>query len=180
MALNGQQFTGKPVQFRYYDIRVSKLEPAIGLSEGGTLVNIVGQGLYDSTNKRVKFSTPGGERIVSGTWDRKLRCVQCIVPPLTWLFGGIEVPEEELEAIKARQIDVSITFNNQEWIAASTFKYHDWKVERVAYALNFASDIADPVEKEKAWKGPEAVEVYPSEMSEEERKKKDDEKTKKA
>lgn len=28
VALNGQQLTGKPVVFRYYDIQLNKLEPA--------------------------------------------------------------------------------------------------------------------------------------------------------
>ena len=40
VALNGQQFTGKPLQFRYYDIQVKKIDPAIGSSEGGTVINV--------------------------------------------------------------------------------------------------------------------------------------------
>jgi len=40
VALNGQQFTGKPLQFRYYDIQVEKIDPAIGSSEGGTIINV--------------------------------------------------------------------------------------------------------------------------------------------
>ncbi len=40
MALNGQQFTAKPLQFRYYDIQIEKLDPSIGPSEGGTVVNV--------------------------------------------------------------------------------------------------------------------------------------------
>lgn len=64
----------------------------------------MGVGLYDSANKRVKFETNGGERIVSATWDRKAKCLQCIVPPLTWLFGGVEVHEDELHKIKAAPI----------------------------------------------------------------------------
>jgi hypothetical protein len=75
----------------------------------------MGQGLYDSQSKRIKFETVeqyGGERIVTATWDRKLKCLQCIVPPLTWLFGGAEVAEEELERIKQAPVSVMLTFNN--------------------------------------------------------------------
>jgi IPT/TIG domain len=36
VALNGQQFTGKPVNFRYYDVRITSIEPPIGPSVGGT------------------------------------------------------------------------------------------------------------------------------------------------
>jgi hypothetical protein len=55
VAFNGQQFTGKPLQFRYYDVHVEKIDPGFGPSEGGTVINIMGKGLYDSSIKRVKF-----------------------------------------------------------------------------------------------------------------------------
>lgn len=68
----------------------------------------MGKGLYDSSIKRVKFlvdqhvaateeSGQPNERIVTAQWDRKLKCMQCIVPPLTWLFNGVEIPAEELD-----------------------------------------------------------------------------------
>lgn len=75
---------------------------------------------------------------------------------------------------------MSLTFNNQEWIASKSFKYHDCKVERIAYAHTFGLEIQDLNEREKAWRGEEALEKYPAEMPEEEKKKKDDEKAKKA
>jgi hypothetical protein len=142
----------------------------------------MGLGLYDSQNKRIKFETAdgNGERIVTATWDRKMKCLQCIVPPLTWLFGGTEVPEEELEKIKATPIQVMLTFNNQEWIPARQFRYHDHKVERLAYAHTFGHEIADLSERDRLWRAEEALERYPEEMVEEERKKKDEEKAKKA
>jgi hypothetical protein len=69
--------------------------------------------LYDAANKKIRFSTEKcGERVVAATWDRKLKCLQCIVPPLTWLFGGAEISEEEYEKIKQFPINVSLTFNN--------------------------------------------------------------------
>jgi hypothetical protein len=55
VALNGQQFTGRPLQFRYYDIHVDKIDPEIGSSQGGASINIMGRGLYDSSIKRIKF-----------------------------------------------------------------------------------------------------------------------------
>lgn len=135
----------------------------------------MGEGLYDSQNKRVKFETDGGERIVSAAWDRKEKCLTCIVPPLTWLFGGQEIPDQELELIKKIPVRVYLTFNNQEWIYTRDFKYHDWKVERLAYCLNFA-DGQTPDEKERLWNAEEALDKYPETMTEEEIKKKEDEK----
>lgn len=42
VALNGQQFTGKPVNFRYYDVKIEKIEPDFGPQVGGTNVMICG------------------------------------------------------------------------------------------------------------------------------------------
>jgi hypothetical protein len=72
--------------------------------------------------------------VVTAQWERKLKCLQCIVPPLTWLFGGVEVHDHELESIRKDPIKVLLTFNNQEWITSKDFKYHDCKVDRLAYA----------------------------------------------
>lgn len=73
-----------------------------------------------------------------------------------------------------------MTFNNQEWIKAKSFKYLDCKVERIAYAHTFGVEIADLLEKEKAWKSEEPIEQYPADLPPEEVKKRDDEKAKKA
>ena len=60
VALNGQQFTGKPLRFRYYDISITKISPAFVSSEGGTIMKIMGTGLYDSNSKRLRFTTDKG------------------------------------------------------------------------------------------------------------------------
>ena len=176
VALNGQQFTEKPVQFRYYDIHIKEIKPAYSTSDGGALINIYGKGLYDSQIKKVKFSCGGGDREVSADWDKKQRCLKCIVPPLTWLFGGEEVEEEKLLEMKASPIQMQITFNNQEWIPATNFNYHDHTVTRIAYAHTFMGDAPEPEQREADWNAELPEEEYPEEMTEDERKKKDDEK----
>jgi hypothetical protein len=75
---------------------------------------------------------------------------------------------------------VYLTFNNQEWISAKDFKYHDHKVERIAYAHTFGLDIPDLNERLRLWKAEEVLDKYPDEMPPEEVKKRDDEKAKKA
>jgi len=121
VALNGQQFTGKPVAFRFYDIKFTHIEPEFGLHEGGTDLHLKGDGLYDSQIKRIKFSTAsGGEREVTADWDRKLKCLRCIVPPYTWLFGASENndgdEETKEEKFSNEPINLQVTYNNQEWI----------------------------------------------------------------
>lgn len=178
VALNGQQFTGKPLVFRFYDIRLERIEPGFASSEGGASINIRGKGIYDSAIKRVKFSCDGGEREVTADWDRKQRCLTCIVPPLTWLWGGEEVPEEKLNAVKANPIKMAITFNNQEWIPAQDFRYHDHTVTRIAYAHNFMGESAEPEVREAEWLAEQPEEGVPEDITEEELQKKDEEKQK--
>lgn len=113
----------------------------------------MGSGLYDSSIKRIKFIVDSqhapvvdgapNERERDAQWDRKLKCLQCIVPPLTWLFNGAEVPEDTLELIKQSPVSIMLTFNNQEWISAKQFKYYDHRVERIAFASTFGAEIAD-------------------------------------
>ncbi len=104
------------------------------------------------------------------------------MPPLTWLFNGAEITEEQIEELKAKHpVKISITFNNQEWINVSKkFQYVDHKVDRIGYTSNWALDVADPVEREKLWKAEEPLEKYPEDLPPEEIKKRDEEKLKRA
>lgn len=92
VALNGQQFTGKPVNFRYYDVKITSIEPKLGPSTGGTNVKINGKGLYDAGVKRIKFSSQDGKGIreVVADWDKKLKCLRVTVPAFKWLFAEEE------------------------------------------------------------------------------------------
>ena len=141
----------------------------------------MGTGLYDSASKRVKFETMGYERVVTAQWDRKLKSLQCIAPPLPWLFGGAELPPGELEALAKIPVKVFLTFNNQEWIQAREFSYHDCRVERVAFAHTYGLEIADLGEREKHWRAEEPLQDgYPPETAPEEVKKREDERARKA
>jgi len=97
VALNGQQFTGKPVNFRYYDVSIDKVEPDFGPQVGGTNIFICGSGLYDAPIKKVRFVTADktGNREVVAEWERTKRALKVIVPPFQWLFGDDELSEEE-------------------------------------------------------------------------------------
>ena len=178
IALNGQQFTGHPLKFRYYDVNISEILPAFGPSEGGTTISLIGTGLYDSPIKRIKFLTDKGVREVTATWERKRKAIGCVVPPLTWLFGGQDVTEELIQEVFKSGVKVSLTFNNQEWIHVPDFRYHDVSVNRVAYASNFAEEIESEEEKQKLWIAEEPIQQAPPGASEEEIKKFEEEKAK--
>lgn len=189
VALNGQQFTGKPVNFRYYDVCIEKIEPDFGPQVGGTTIFICGTGLYDAPIKKVKFCTAGekGKREVQAEWDRTRRALKVIVPPLNWLFGEEdELTEEQKQVIqeqatKSGVIQLSLSLNDQEWIQALKYQYHDSNVMRLAYVNNDLTASLSAEEREKMWQQEEAEDAgYPEGTTEEEIKKKEDEVSKKA
>lgn len=130
VALNGQQFTGRPVNFRYYDIQVQQIVPDIGPATGDTNILIVGKGLYDAGTKKIRFSTQDGKgvREVTADWEKQFRALRVTVPPYLWLFGEDaerereeqeerqavegEGEQEEVQKLTAAEIDISLTFNN--------------------------------------------------------------------
>jgi hypothetical protein len=179
IALNGQQFTGHPLKFRYYDVHITEVQPALGPSEGGTQIRLVGLGLYDSPIKRIRFSTPSGIREVTATWERKRKAIGCVVPPLTWLFGGEEVQQEVIDDILKSGVSMALTFNNQEWIQAPDYRYHDASVTRIAYVTAFSEEIESEEEKQKLWLAEEAPPQAPAEATEDEIKKWEEEQAKK-
>jgi len=75
IALNGQQFTGHPLKFRYYDIKIHEIVPPNGPSEGGTTLQLVGKGMYHSSIQRLRFSAVNCSREVEATWSRKSQSI---------------------------------------------------------------------------------------------------------
>ena len=71
-----------------------------------------------------------------------------------------------------------MTLNNQEWIPAGSFNYHDLKLTRLAYVHNFGEQFPEE-EREERWFAEEPIEADPEDMTEDEIKKRDDERTKK-
>ena len=188
VALNGQQFTGKPVNFRYYDVKIQQVEPPLGPSIGGTNIKVLGRGLYDAGIKRIRISTADGKgkREVTAEWDKKYKCLRCTIPAFRWLFAEedqtIEDDEQE-EKKKAplvkKSVEMKLTLNNQEWIDALHFSYHDAEISRISYANQIGAPDASAEEREQIWNSEEPEENLHEDMPEEERKKKDDERAKK-
>lgn len=55
ISLNGQQFTGMPSTFRFYDIRNITLSQVEGLPEGGYDIVISADGLFSSSDLMLKL-----------------------------------------------------------------------------------------------------------------------------
>jgi hypothetical protein len=75
------------------------------------------------------------------------------IPPHSWLYGDDntaaneedkqeEEPEGDEHTIKPKpllseDIKISLTLNNQEWLDALSFHYHDIRLARCAYVHNY-------------------------------------------
>lgn len=101
------------------------------------------------------------------------------MPPFQWLFGDEELSEEQKAAIQIqaqKPIKLSLSLNDQEWIEALKYKYHDANVVRLAYVNNDLTASLSNEERDKLWNQEEAEDTgYPEGTPEEEIKKKDDE-----
>ena len=73
-----------------------------------------------------------------------------------------------------------MTLNNQEWINALPFKYHDVRLTRVAFVHNFGENLPEDADKVAIWLAEEPEEQPPEDATEEELKKREEEKAKKA
>ena len=106
-------------------------------------------------------------REVTADWEKQFRALRVTVPPYLWLFGeeaehereeeeerklveGEAVEPSNQKKLTSAEIDISLTFNNQEWIKALTFKYHDVAIKRLAYVNNFGEGMEEE-EKNAKW-----------------------------
>ena len=130
ISVNGQQFSGKPLNFKFFNIEVSELKPILGASDAGTNIKISGKGFYDSTGKKLRITSQYGERDVAVNWDRKLKCYQCVIPPLHWLIGTEQF--DLVKDVKSLPIKLELTLNSIEYTTLPTFFYNDSHLLRIS------------------------------------------------
>jgi len=64
ISLNGQQFTGFPSSFKFYNIQDTSIVPTSGSPQGGLHINARGNAFFDTLQKKVKFGCKFGDRLV--------------------------------------------------------------------------------------------------------------------
>jgi len=135
VSINGQQFSGFPMIYRFYEIKIEKMEPNISSTEGGLIIKIIGQGLFDSLTKKAKITSALGERFSDMQWDRNEKALIMVSNPLLWITNDEDVikkiPVDEL--YEKYNFDVSITMNNIDWIYVGNYKYCDPKITNALY-----------------------------------------------
>ena len=95
---------------------------------------------------------------MTADWDKKLKCLRVTVPNYKWLFGQeeeeeqdqtYEGKEEKKRPLLSESVCVQLTLNNQEWISAPNFHYHDADIQRISYVKEPIELSAE--EKEALW-----------------------------
>jgi len=153
VAINGQQFTNKPLNFRYYDVEVYGATPNNGFSHESTTLKISGKGFYDSSGKKIRMKTEYGEREIPVHWDRKSKHFLCVVPPVNWLFGGEEVEKWVVNKVLAGSIQMELSLNGIEYYDLPSFKYIDTNIVRI-YKARFPDNLTEE-EKKHLFERPE-------------------------
>jgi len=159
VSLNGQQFTGSPSPFRFYDLKVTKIHPNNSPSTGDTLVFVEGKGFMDSDHKKLKFRSKFGERLVDLAWIKEKKQYSFFVPPISWLFSGNIPTQEQIDELKSDPPVIEITLNQIEWIPIGVFNYFDPQYDRIIVAPPFENNL--PEEEKKARWHREEPEVDP-------------------
>lgn len=136
LAINGQQFSGYPMIYRFYQISVDKMEPNTSSIEGGLVMKVIGTGFFDSVTKKAKISSNLGERYSDLQWDRNAKSLNLVSNPLIWICNDEDVIKNITpnDLYENYNFDVHITMNNVDWIYAGFYKYCDPKITRIAYA----------------------------------------------
>ena len=144
LAINGQQFTGFPMTYRFYDILIDKMEPNISSIEGGLAIKISGTGLFDSVTKKARISSTLGQRYSDLQYDRSANALILNSNPLHWITNDEDVAKNinPSDLYENYPFKVEITMNNIEWKPAGVYRYFDPKVTRVVYHI-FAENVGN-------------------------------------
>jgi hypothetical protein len=132
------------------DVTIADLNPKFGPSEGGSIITVKGNGIYESGGRKFKFESEFGEREMAAAWDRKEKCFSCKSPPLTWYFGGKSPSNDMLAKAKENPVKLRLTLNGQNWIWVGYFEYYDPIIERLSYDSQFGEGLTEE-EANKKW-----------------------------
>jgi alpha-tubulin suppressor-like RCC1 family protein len=157
VSLNGQQFLGTPIYFRYYDIHVSKIEPDNTVVSGGTKIKITGYGFIDSNQKKIKLTNSKTERLIDAKWEKDEEYFYFYTPPISWLSGTEEeVTKEMIKEISNEKINIFLTISGKDWISIGQYSFYEPKIN-----LILPGPIPDKTNTEEAiranWQKEEAV-----------------------
>lgn len=135
VSMNGQQFSGYPLTYKFYDIQFKGIDPKLSPINGGTKIKIHGDGFFDTSTKKAKIISNYGERLCDIQWDRNDKSFQFVTNPLGWLTDNEEIIKDidPVELYEKMQFDIYITLNGIHYMLADSYRYYDVKLLRISY-----------------------------------------------
>ena len=149
IAINGQQFSGYPSCYRFYNIYIDKMYPDISTPEGNLPIVIYGTDLFDSPNKKARILSELGKKNVDIQWDKNNKTM--IVPslPLNQLTSDEKILniEKQQDLFNNYTFDVMISMNGTQWLKAGAYRYYTPKINKMLYTVFKETDNLEARQK---------------------------------
>ena len=156
IAINGQQFSGYPSIYRFYNIYIDKMTPDICTPEGDLPLTIYGIDLFDSQNKKARIISEIGKKNVEIQWDKNSKTMVVQALPLNQITSDEKILNiEKMQDLYNNYIfDVMISMNGTQWLKAGSYRYYQPKISKLLYIIFKETDTLEIRQKQIEEPGP--------------------------
>ena len=156
IAINGQQFSGYPSIYRFYNIYIDKMTPDICTPEGVLPLTIYGTDLFDSQNKKARIISEIGKKNVEIQWDKNSKTMVVQALPLNQITSDEKILNiEKMQDLYNNYIfDVMISMNGTQWLKAGSYRYYQPKISKLLYIIFKETDTLEIRQKQIEEPGP--------------------------
>ena len=156
IAINGQQFSGYPSVYRFYNIYIDKIFPEISTPDGDLPLIIYGTDLFDSPNKKARIISDIGKKNVDIQWDKNNKTMIVTSVPLNQLTSDEKILniEKQQDLYNNYTFDVMISMNGTQWLKAGSYRYYSPKINKMLYVIFKEADNLEAREKMVEEPGP--------------------------
>ena len=156
IAINGQQFSGYPSVYRFYNIFIDKMTPDISAPEGELPLVISGTGLFDCPTKKAKIISEIGKKNVDIQFDKNNKTMIIKSAPLSFLTSDEKILniEKQSDLYNNYLFDVMISMNGSQWLKAGSYRYCAPKISKMLYSVFKETDSLEERQKQLAEAAP--------------------------
>ena len=156
IAINGQQFSGYPSVYRFYNIYIDKMFPEISTPDGDLPLIICGTDLFDSPNKKARIISDVGKKNVDIQYDKNNKSMIVTSVPLNQLTTDEKILniESQKDLYNNYTFDVMISMNGTQWLKAGTYRYFSPKITKMLYVIFKETDNLETRQKAVEEPGP--------------------------
>ena len=156
IAINGQQFSGYPSIYRFYNIYIDKMTPEISTPEGELPLTIFGFDLFDSPSKKARIMSEIGKKNVEINWDKNNKTMVVQALPLNQLTSDEKILniEKVQDLYNNYTFDVMISMNGTQWLKAGSYRYYQPRITKLLYIVFKETDTLEMRQKSIEEVGP--------------------------